>query len=159
MKRLGTVVLLTVLFVIMSGSAKPLNWMVAAVFAVIIATLGNREPGLSMGMPAHHPWRVVRFFAGTLSLVARGTAKLFSALVGLRSWRRAGLVDIPLMDRDEQQTDISGLVTSASPGAVLVGVDYPRRRMIVNLLDTGDADQEIEQVQQFYRRYQRPLNG
>lgn len=100
---------------------------------------------------------VVPLAGAMLVEIARGSLLMTQILLGLRSTRRAGLIEVPLGDRSEAGATLSGLLATTAPGTMLVDIDWSSRRMLVHAIDAGDLEQTRESLQRLYRRRQRPV--
>lgn len=104
------------------------------------------------------PARVMRVFPlvwAMLREVERGIALNTRVLLGLSSPEKAGVIELPLEDRTEAGTTLTGLLVTAAPGTMMVCVE--RRRMLVHALDASDPEAVRSSLQDLYRRYQRPV--
>lgn len=133
----------------------------AAVALVIGALLALADP-LAHGFSAVRrlPRRVVqapRLVGAVFLEMVRGTVLMTKVVVGVRSWRRAGLVDVPLDERTEAGATLSGLIVTVAPGTLLVDIDWRSERMIVHTMDASDPDGVRASIQRMYHRYQKPV--
>lgn len=129
---------------------------VAIVIGVALAlSLGRARPDLR-GLPrrvAHTPGLV----GAVLLETVRGTVLMTKVLLGVRSWRRAGLVDMSLEGRSEAGLTLTGLIVTVAPGTMLVAVDWRSRRMLIHAMDVSDPEAVRRSIQSLYHRHQRPV--
>ena len=95
------------------------------------------------------------FAAATAWDVVRGTWMGALVVLHLRPLRRPGIVAVPIAERTPLGVAVSALVTTLSPGAFLVDVDWEAATMLIHVLDASDPDAVRAAHQSFYRRYQR----
>jgi multicomponent Na+:H+ antiporter subunit E len=116
-------------------------------------TIGRRTaqvPGLSGRVAAFVP------FAGRVLLdTVVGAWQVALVIVGLRPLRHANVVSVPIQERSHRGIAVTALVTTLSPGAYFIGVDWDRQLMLFHFLDASDPEQTRRSVAQFYERYQR----
>jgi multisubunit Na+/H+ antiporter MnhE subunit len=97
----------------------------------------------------------VPFVAATLVDIARGTWTVALVVLGIRPLRRPGIVAVPIGERTPLGVAVSGLVSTLSPGSVLVDVDHRQRAMLFHVIDASDPDAVRAAYERFYQRYQR----
>jgi multisubunit Na+/H+ antiporter MnhE subunit len=66
-------------------------------------------------------------------------------------------VAIPNADRTPSGVIISGYLNTLSPGSVLIHPDPDAETWTIHALDVSDPQAVIENAQEFYERYQRPV--
>lgn len=87
--------------------------------------------------------------------VLGGTWQVILVVLHLRPLERAGIVAVPIGERTSGGVAVTALVTTLSPGAVLIDVDWEQRVMLFHVLDAKDPDRVRARHEDFYRRYQR----
>ena len=125
--------------------------------ALLVAARGFVFGGRPAPLPAFGS-RLLAFFpfaAAVLGDVLRGTFTVALVVLHLRPLRQPGIVAVPIAERSPLGVAVSALVTTLSPGAFLVDVDWAARSMLIHVLDASDPDIVREEHQSFYRRYQR----
>lgn len=73
----------------------------------------------------------------------------------IRPLPQTGFVTVPIEERTPLGVAVCGLVTTLSPGSVLVEVDEERGVMLFHVLDASDPEAVRAQQREFYERYQR----
>jgi len=150
---------LTVVYLLVLASRDPWDLLLGAVAAAGLLwgvrgfVFGGRPRpigGLGRRLVAAVP-----FLAATLRDIVRGTWRVALTVLHLRPLRRPGIVAVPIGERTPTGVAVSCLVLSLSPGEVLVDIDWAKREMLIHALDASDPDAVREEIQAFYRRYQR----
>jgi multicomponent K+:H+ antiporter subunit E/multicomponent Na+:H+ antiporter subunit E len=95
------------------------------------------------------------FTAAVLADVAGGTWDVSLRVMHVRPVRRPGFIRVPLGPRSDRGAAVSALVTTLSPGTVLVDIDWERRDLLLHVIDASDPDALRARHQRFYDRYQR----
>lgn len=98
---------------------------------------------------------IVALAAAMLVEIAKGVALNVRLLLNLRSPERADIVEVPLGERTEAGITLSGLLITAAPGMMMVGVDRASRKMLVHALDASDPVAVCRSVEKLYHRYQK----
>lgn len=75
----------------------------------------------------------------------------------LRPLKSPGIVEVPITGRSASGVAVSALVTTLSPGSVLVDIDWRRRVMLFHVFDANDAHAVYLAEHDFYMRYQRQV--
>ena len=76
-------------------------------------------------------------------------------LLGIRTWRNAGFVEVPYGDRSPRGVTVTSLAVSISPGSILIDADDERRVIIFNVIDASDPEAFRKDLDRFYDRFQR----
>jgi multicomponent K+:H+ antiporter subunit E/multicomponent Na+:H+ antiporter subunit E len=126
--------------------------------ALLAAPLGRRlrlAPGGDLpSLGTRVVWLPV-FAGAVLADVVLGTWDVALRVVGVRGLEQPGVVRVPIGERSERGVAVSALVTTLSPGSVLVDVDWERRDLVLHVIDASDPDGVRDRHQRFYGRYQR----
>jgi multicomponent K+:H+ antiporter subunit E/multicomponent Na+:H+ antiporter subunit E len=150
---------LAVVYVLTLVSTDGVDLATGAVIGLVLTTaIGDRlrlGPGGALpGFLQRVVWAPV--FAGAVAVdVVAGTWDVALRVLHLRPFDRAGIVRVPVGDRSDRGVAVSALVTTLSPGTVLVDVDWDRREMLMHLVDASDEAAARARLQRMYDRYQR----
>lgn len=151
MRRLGATLLLAAVLLVMLGSVRPADLVLSIlVGAGVVALFGHGGTGGRFrigGLPL--------LVAGTLLELLRGGWKTLRVLTGRDPWENVGNLEVPFGERSDLGAKITGLIATATPGSVLIDIDWENRTMSFNLIDASDMDEGRAQLDGFYRRYQR----
>jgi multisubunit Na+/H+ antiporter MnhE subunit len=104
------------------------------------------------------PTHILGFFPFAVAVlvdIIRGTWSVVLTVLGLRRLDHPGIVMIPIGDRTPLGVTVSSLVTTLSPGAFLVDVDWDANVILLHVLDASDPDAVRDAHEQLYQRYQR----
>lgn len=97
--------------------------------------------------------------AGLLALtgwdIVRGTSQVVLVVLGLRSADRAGFVEVPFDERTDDGVRVTALLTTMSPGDVVLHLDRDRRVMLVHTIDADDPEGFRERLRDRYRLQRR----
>jgi multisubunit Na+/H+ antiporter MnhE subunit len=157
----GATEILAGIYALALASADPWDLALGAGLglAVVLTFRGFVLPGAVL--PA---WQVARrlvglppLLAATLVEVARGTVAVARAVLAPARARHAGFVVLPVLEQTEAGVAMTGLLTTLSPGSVLIEVDPQAQTRTMHVLDASSPEEVAEQVRQFYERFQRPV--
>ncbi|HEV2820847.1 MAG TPA: Na+/H+ antiporter subunit E, partial [Solirubrobacteraceae bacterium] len=76
-------------------------------------------------------------FAAVTGQVARGVSTMSLIVLGLRSLRRPGLVEVPMGGRSESGMAAAAVLTTLAPGDVVLDVDLERQTMLIHTIDAS----------------------
>lgn len=162
MKRaLFSLLLLTLTYALVLASFEPADLLLGA--AVSGALLFVFRGFIFGGRPAPLPGLLGRIFAFgpfaavTLWEVIVGTWEVALVTLHLRPLESPGIVAVPIGERTPVGITVSALVTTLSPGAFLVDVDWEKRVMLIHSINAGDPEAVRRSHQDFYQRYQRKV--
>ena len=160
MKRAAfSLVGLTLVYALVLGSLSPWDLVFGAVLsgALLYAFRGYvfggtpaPLPGLSRRVIAFWP-----FLFAVLRDTLLGTWQVTQVTLGLRSLEKPGVVAVPIGERTAVGVAVSALVTTISPGAVLIDVDWDGGVMLVHAMDAADPEGVRRAHEDFYQKYQR----
>lgn len=97
----------------------------------------------------------VPFALVVLRDTAVGAVRVALVVAGLRHEHDPGIVRVPFEERSEGGVAVAALVTSLTPGELVIELDWEERAMLVHLLDARDPEAARARHRRFYRRYQR----
>lgn len=143
-------------FLLMIGSIKPADWIIAlfvgalGALAASAALRGRRRPPGRMSLAG-----APRFAAGVVIQLVTGTARTLRTLLRPGPGLTGQIVAVPLTGRSEAARALDALVTSASPGTMVVIVDRDRDRSLVHAIEVASPEQIRRDINRFYQRYQK----
>jgi multisubunit Na+/H+ antiporter MnhE subunit len=147
---------LTLIYALALASFAPLDLATGVVLstACLIAVRGLRGTG---NTPARELVKQVAgfplLFAAVTVQVVRGTWSLSLMILGLRTVRHAGLVEVPLGSRSESGMAAAAVLTTLAPGDVVIDVDVEREIMLIHTVDASDPDAVRERFRHQRERY------
>lgn len=157
--------LLTAVYLLVLGRASA--WDAATGVAVAAAVLAGfrrflREtaPGRPRLTPGRLLVRAVAFPAFVLAVVGdilQGTLRVAGVVLGLGAPPSPGIVEIPVTGQSPRGAAVTALVTTMSPGSVLLELDTDRGVMRIQSIDAADPEAIRARHADFYRRYQAPV--
>ncbi len=163
MKRVGLVVLLLAgIYMMTLASYHPLDLLfgvvasVAALYAYRGFVFGGAE-----GRPDQLPellGRCVAFFPFVVAVVwdvLKGTWEVALVVLHLRPLVRPGIVKVPFGERTPTGVAVTALVTTLSPGAILVETND--EFMLLHVIDASDPEAVRKDREDFYQRYQKKV--
>jgi len=144
---------LTVLWLLLSASLSPRNWLIGGAIGVAIPllTASLRPERASVG----RPMVALRLVAVVMVDVVVSALELAGAVLRSRS-RPPGsaFVDIPLELRDAHGLAALALITTIVPGTIWSELKPDRRSVVLHVFDIADA---AGYVAHYKRRYEKPL--
>lgn len=155
MRLVITTVILALTYLAVIGRWSLIDALTGLAVGLLIASVFGRfeaeSPPLIHKRFLALPW----FGIGVCSVLFRGSWMMLLVLLGIKTWRNVGFVEVPYGERTPRGVLISSLVATASPGSLLVDTDDTRRVMIFNVIDASDPDAFREDMDRFYNRFQR----
>lgn len=158
---LVVLVLLTLVYALALASLDPWDLLTGAFVSGVLLLLfrqfvfldstDDREvPVVWKRIPAFFPfaWAVLRD-------VLHGTWQVALVTLHRRPVERSGTVEVPIDNRTRNGVAVTALVTTLSPGSVLVDVDWEQEIMVFHVLDATDREAVRAEHHKFYRRFQR----
>jgi multisubunit Na+/H+ antiporter MnhE subunit len=152
-------VLLTGVYLLTLASRDPwdISLGAAVALALVLATRHFLFARPAAPIPRFWP-RLLAFPAFALAVlidVTRSTAEVAAISIGVRPLRAPGVVDVPMGERTPLGVVVTALVTTISPGSVLLDLDWDRRIMRFHAIDVADPDAFRAALAEMYRRRQR----
>ena len=155
MRLLITTLVLALAYLAVIGRWSLPDVLVGFAISFFIAALFGRfeaeSPPLMFRRFLALPW----FAVGVALELFRGALVMLLVLLGLKTWRNVGFVEVPYGERTRRGVLVTALVGTASPGSLLVDTDDEREVMIFNVIDASDPDGFRESIDRFYNRFQR----
>lgn len=163
MKRAGiSLLLLTFIYAMVLASFHPLDLLFGAILSgALLYTFRRFVFGDAGGRPDPLPGllrRSVAFFPFALAVawdVVKGTWEVALITLHLRPLKSPGIVKVPVGERTQTGVAVSALVTTLSPGEVLIEAND--EFMLLHVIDAGDPDAVRRTHENFYQRYQRKV--
>lgn len=151
--------LLAIVYLLTLASFDPLD--IAAALLISAATLAGLRRFLLTGPPlaarevARRAIHLPAFALAVTWEVVAGTWHVALIVSGVRPLTRPGIIELPIGERTPNGVAVSALAISLSPGELVIDVDWPRRVMLVHVIDATDPDGIREHQARFYERFQR----
>lgn len=144
---------LAVLWLLLSASLSPGNWLIAAAIGIgvpLLTTSLRPEPAR-----VRRPLVVLRLVAAVMLDVVVSALELARAVLRSRSRPpHSAFVSIPLELRDENGLATLALITTIVPGTIWSELTLDRGSVVLHVFHIDDAD---AYVAHYKRRYERPL--
>ena len=136
------------------------DWLLGAVFAVVMLCLfrGFLFSGKSLPRMRNLFLRFIAFVPlclATIVLITRGTWQVTLVVLNLRPLPQSGLVTVPIDEMTPTGVSVIALITTLSPGTVFLDVDWENKTMLFHSLDASDPAKVRADIHRFYQRYQR----
>lgn len=152
---------LAVIFVLALASVEPWDFGIGVLLgcAVMVGFRGFlfAGPGISAGEFLRRARHVPRLIVAIAVDIAKGTISVTQVVLAPNLPQHDGFVAIPDGRRTESGLAISGLINTLSPGSVLIDTDPEEDTWTIHALDISNAPALIDEAQEFYERYQRPV--
>ena len=163
MKRASLVVLLlTGVYTMTLASFHPLDLLFGAVASVaVLYAYRGFVFGEAEGRPDPLPGllgRCVAFFPFAMAIVwdvVKGTWEVALVVLHLRPLVRPGIVKVPIGERTPTGVAVTALVTTLSPGALLVEAN--EEFMLLHVINASDPGAVRKDREDFYQRYQKKV--
>ena len=162
MKRaLFSLVLLTLVYALVLASFHPWDLAFGALLSGVLLFSFRRF--VFDGKPAPLPGlvgRVISFWPFVFAVLRDtvvGTWRVTRVTLGRKPLEKSGIVAVPIGERTPVGVAVSSLVSTISPGAFLVDVDWDRGVMLMHVMDASDPEEVRRAHEDFYRRYQRKV--
>lgn len=160
MKRAAlSLVLLTFVYAMVLASFHPLDLLFGAVISG--AALYTFHPFMFGGWPEPLPGllrRCVAFFpfaGAAVWYVVVGAWEVALVALHLRPLKEPGIVKVPVGEQTPTGVAVSALVTTLSPGALLIEAND--EFMLIHIIDASDPDAFRREREDFYQRYQKKV--
>lgn len=156
-----SLVLLTLVYALVLASFHPWDLAFGALLSGVLLFSFRRF--VFDGKPAPLPGLLGRLLAflpfvyAVLRDTVVGTWQVTRATLGRRPPEKSGIVAVPIGERTPVGVAVSALVTTISPGALLVDVDWERGVMLIHVMDASDPEEVRRSHEDFYQRYQRKV--
>lgn len=157
-RALLVLLLLTGLYAMVLASLDPWDLLLGALvsgallYAFRSHVLGDARAGPGL------PGRCAAFlpFVGVVAWdVVKGTWEVTLVVLHLRPIKSPGIVRVPVGERTPTGVAVTALVTTLSPGALLVEAND--ELMLFHVMDAADPDAFRREREELYQRYQRKV--
>lgn len=159
MRWIVAVLSLTGIYLLMLISVDPWDIATGLLVSTILVLVFRGSLGLTAATPGPGPATRLRSLP---PLVARSIWDVIVAAVRvalmvlhLRPLARRHFIEIPFDDDTPAGVALNALLTTLSPGSVLIDIDWERRVALYHLLDDADPDEIRRKHRELYDRYQR----
>ncbi|MBK8905010.1 MAG: Na+/H+ antiporter subunit E [Anaerolineaceae bacterium] len=154
-----SILCLTLIYAFTLGSFHPWDLLMGVLISGSLYLFFRRYLFDDLAEPAP-PWlrrmvALMPFIGAVAGDITRGTWQVMLIALHLRPLKRAGLIAVPIEERTPAGVAVTALVTTLSPGAVLIDVDWQRQVMLFHVTDASDPEAVRAKFNHFYRRYQR----
>lgn len=159
MRWVVVVLALTAIYLLMLISLDP--WDIAAGLLISTALALAFRGYLGLNAPARGPGPAERlralppFVARSIWDVISGAVRVALMVLHLRPLAKRHFIEIPFDDDTETGAALNALLTTLSPGSVLIDIDWDRRVALYHLLDDDEPDEIRRKYRELYERYQR----
>ena len=157
--RLAGGALLGGVFLLLLPEPKPLDVVLGVLVAAGAMTAVGPSP---LGRGDEHRGSLLalpRLVAWVVADIARGTARVAGAVVGVRAPRSPRTVAIDVGPCSEQALVLTGVLLTISPGSVLVATDADAQRLDVHVVDGHDPERISAQIRELHRLVVRVVGG
>jgi multisubunit Na+/H+ antiporter MnhE subunit len=159
MRWVVAVLALTAVYLLMLISIDP--WDIAIGLVISTALVFTFRGYLGLTAPSSGPSPVERlralpaFVARAIWDVVTGAVQVALMVLHLRPLAKPHFMEIPFGDDTPTGVALNALLTTLSPGSVLIDVDWERRVVLYHLLDDAEPDEIRRKYRELYERYQR----
>lgn len=159
MRWIVAVLALTVIYLLMLMSLNPWDIVAGLIISTVLVLVFRRSLGLSA--PTAGPGAVERlrwlppFVARSIWDVIVGAVRVALMVLHLRPLARRHFIEIPFDDDTPAGVALTTLLTTFSPGSVLIDIDWERRVALYHLLDDAEPDEIRRKYRELYDHYQR----
>lgn len=160
MKKPQLAVILALVYLLITGDGSIGNCLVGLGIGVMVATLCRLTTGRHRKkerQPLKKLMALPLFAWGTGQALAQGSWTMLRILLGQESWKKVGLVEVPIGERSQTGAIISGLIATATPGSVLIEINWRRGIIKLNVINAAAPDETRAQLERFYQKFQKPL--
>jgi multicomponent K+:H+ antiporter subunit E/multicomponent Na+:H+ antiporter subunit E len=155
MTRTLTALVLAATYLAALGHRAPADLVLALLLGATLAWTLPGPRGMHAAELVRRAAALPRFALGTAASVLRGTGSMLLVVLGLRTSRNMGVVEVPIGARSDLGITVTGLVAILSPGSIFVGVDRRRGMLAFHVIDASDPEAIRAQIEGFYERHQR----
>ena len=159
MRWMLSILSLTGVYLLMLTSLDPWDIAVGLLLSTVLVIVFRSHVGLTHPLPGpgfveRLLW-IVPFALRTVWDVAAGAIRVALMVVHLRPLARAHFIEIPFDGDTAAGVALNTLLTTLSPGSVLIDVDWERRVTLFHVFDNAEPAEIRQMYQGFYDRYQR----
>jgi multisubunit Na+/H+ antiporter MnhE subunit len=159
MRWVVAVLALTAIYLLMLISLNPWDIMIGLIISTTLVLVFRGPLGLRTATAGPSPAERLRalpaFVARSIWDVITGAISVALMVLHLRPLAARHFIEIPFDDDTPAGVALNALLTTLSPGSVLIDVDWERRVVLYHLLDDADPEEIRRTYRELYERYQR----
>lgn len=159
MRWVVAVLVLTGIYLLMLISLNPWDIAAGLLISTVLVLLFRGPLGLSVATPGPGPAERLRalppFVIRSAWDVISGAVRVALMVLHLRPLARRHFIEIPFDDDSAAGVALTALLTTLSPGSVLIDIDWERRVALYHVLDDAEPDELRRMYRDLYDRYQR----
>src|SRR6185437_8678476 len=159
MRWIVAVSALTGIYLLMLMSLDPWDILAGLLISTVLVLVFRGYLGLSTATPGPGPAERLRwlppFVVRTAWDVTVGAVRVALMVLHLRPLAKRHFIEIPFEDDTPPGVALTTLLTTFSPGSVLIDIDWERRVALYHLLDDAEPDEIRRKYRHMYDRYQR----
>jgi multisubunit Na+/H+ antiporter MnhE subunit len=159
MRWVVAVLALTGIYLLMLISFAPGDIVAGLLVSTVLVLVFRRSLGLNTATTGPGPAERLRwlppFVARSIRDVIVGAVRVALMVLHLRPLARRHFIEIPFDDDTPAGVALTTLLTTFSPGSVLIDIDWERRVALYHLLDDAEPDEIQRKYRELYDRYQR----
>jgi multicomponent Na+:H+ antiporter subunit E len=159
MRWIVAVLTLTGIYLLMLISLDPWDILTGLVISTMLVLAFRNSLGLNVATRGPGPVERLRwlppFVVRSTWDVITGAMRVALMVLHLRPLAPRHFIEIPFDDDTPAGVALTTLLTTFSPGSVLIDIDWERRVALYHLLDDDDPDEIRRKYRELYDRYQR----
>lgn len=159
MRWIVAVLVLTGIYLLMLISLNPWDIVGGLIISTVLVFVFRRPLGLSeatVGPGRAERLRWLPLFVARASWdVIVGAVRVALMVLHLRPLATRHFIEIPFDDDTPAGVALTTLLTTFSPGSVLIDIDWERHVALYHVLDDAETDEIQHNYRQLYERYQR----
>jgi multisubunit Na+/H+ antiporter MnhE subunit len=159
MRWVVAVLALTGIYLLMLISLDPWDIAIGLIISTALVLVFRGPLGLRAATAGPSPVRRMRalpvFVAHTIWDVLSGAVRVALMVLQLQPLANRHFIEIPFDDDTPAGVALNALLTTLSPGSVLIDVDWERRVALYHVLDDAEPAEIRRKYRELYERYQR----
>ena len=159
MRWVVAVLSLTGIYLLMLISLHPWDIATGLLVSTLLVLVFRGSLGLNVATPGPSPFKRILalppFVGRSTRDVVVGAVRVALMVLHLRPLARRHFIEIPFGDDTPAGVALTTLLTTFSPGSVLIDIDWERRVALYHLLDDHEPDEIRRKYRELYDRYQR----
>lgn len=157
MRSILAPVVLGLTYLVVIGTCSAADVVTALAIGAVVTVVAARSPLIPSPQTVRALAGVPWFVWGISIEIFQGSWQMLLVLLGVRTWKTIGYVELPFGERSVTGARVNALVATMSPGSVLVDVNETDEMMLFNVIDAENPDRFRHSMDIFYRRYQKPV--
>lgn len=159
MRWVISILLLTSVYLLMLISLNPWDIVVGLLLSTVLVLLfrsyiGLTTPSSGPGAVERLRW-IVPFILHTAWDITVSALQVALMVMHVRPLARMRFIEIPFDDDTAAGVALNALLTTLSPGAVMIDIDWERRVTLFHVFDNAELSEIRRIYRDFYERYQR----